>query len=293
MPFDAAGAQAELDAHEARIAALEADGADDDEVLDAICEMNELRDLIRNFESFPPLWDESWTCYGAGPVSIENYVPDAGHGCCLALRSLLAPSETALLREAVLYDPRPEDAEDMARTNGNAAPGFASQADDALLAGLLWERIYPSLPAEVYPAANTPEALLEVQWVPLGVNGRFNFRRILGAGSEPPFHADVSRTDDREDGRPLLSIIANLGIGWGSGADELQVDFLSALGEGMEDAPPYVQEVLLHPGDAVVFTRGDSYRLRGVDVNADVVTCSGKVMYAVTAPMSSELGVME
>lgn len=282
MPFDAACARAELAAYEERIAALEADGANDEEVLDAICEMNELRDLIRNHENFPPLWHEDWRVAEAGPTSVENYLPEGG--CCLALRGLLGSTEAASLLAAVITDPRPEEAgcEDFARTevavmSECVSGGFAQQADDVMLSALLWERVYNNLPAEVSAPPRTPtsqDVQLEGHWAPLCVDQRLVFRRISQGIPDLPFQMDTPAGDDREDGRPLLNIIMNLGVGWGSGAEELQVEFL---------VDEQIREVLLRPGDAVLFSRGDprcGYRVQGVGVNVDVVSCTCKVMYS-------------
>lgn len=153
--FDAAAVRAELEALQARVRQLEAEGADDEEIVDLVAEANELRDQIRNYESYPRLWQELQL---DGPGIMAAGAERCG-GDCWRLPGLLAPAAVALAAAAARapgFGPDHSLAH-RGRMEAAAQHGLVRRSDDPDFAAALWERLHGVVPerlsAVLAPAA--------------------------------------------------------------------------------------------------------------------------------------------
>lgn len=204
MPFDAAAVRRELAELEERLEALEAEGGDEDEILDLVCEVHELRDELRNHETYPAFWAEPPA--PAAPASAELCRKG-----CWRVPGLLGAAECAGLRGALQQE---------TRVGGGRG---ATLSDDPDFAAELWRRVRAVVPSDleatVAPAAEAalrmecwPEFQWQADWQPAGVDPRMEYEQVPGAGERAGARLDTQEADDRDEGwRPLVSLLVALG----------------------------------------------------------------------------------
>eukprot|EP00927_Polykrikos_kofoidii_P067902 TRINITY_DN63324_c0_g1_i1.p1 TRINITY_DN63324_c0_g1~~TRINITY_DN63324_c0_g1_i1.p1 ORF type:complete len:374 (-),score=61.61 TRINITY_DN63324_c0_g1_i1:236-1357(-) len=269
--FNADSARDELRELEALLRKLEADGADDESILDTLSDVNELRDQLRNHESFPPIWPAALS--GVVPnrhdstnngLEIEEFYE--GVGWCL--RGVLTPTERMALVGAVLRGlellenittlPERQLSDDV--SHGEIC---FRKSDDVELAEVLWHRtcefVPPVLETCVAPAAEAglrsqlwPEFEWNSEWQPAQIDSRITYELVFpdaaigsvymseaaGSSDAVSMRVDTEETDDRDEcGRPLLSLIVALGAepGVASKTGAGGVSHVTANSEAVED----------------------------------------------------------
>lgn len=299
MAFDAARVRVELVELERRAAELRAQEGDDDddELFDVIAEVNELRDVLRNHENFPAIWESL-----ALPQLADTFASAEEH-CegCWHLSGLLEVSERAALLASVLAPPGLEHGkacDDRGRSDDRGGDdsrdrGPIRRSDDLELAEAIWPRLKHLLPislsATVAPAAEAqlrqemwPEFRWSAAWAPSGLhvrtvyelssaeaNARMPGREI--AVSDSGFRLDTEESDDRDESdRALMS----LAIALSSDDDDADSGTLVVF----KGAPA----LELKPGHAALFRRGDArfaYLVQPCAGDAQGIVAHMKVLY--------------
>ncbi|CAE7365004.1 unnamed protein product [Symbiodinium sp. CCMP2456] len=112
---------------------------DEEQVLDLTCEANELRDTLRNYETFDALWEPAWN------FPYDEVVSSHLLGNCWVLTGLLPHGACRKLLFAIGSRGFEEDSGDASRFGGRLQNfGRVLRSDDEPLADLIWKRASPA-----------------------------------------------------------------------------------------------------------------------------------------------------
>ncbi|CAE7198436.1 unnamed protein product [Symbiodinium natans] len=225
---------------------------DEEQLLDLICEANELQDALRNFESFEAFWDPSWS-FRYNEVSLKPVAES-----CWMLRELLPPDACRDLFRAVASRGFGADAGDASRFGQRSIlPGRVLRSDDEALAQLLWQR-----------AATVALPLLRAKpgWHAAELDSRITYEEL--PGGEAAWRVDNQDCDDRDDFKPFFSLLLCVCTAEHDGAGGV------FFRPDAETAP-----VPLVPGAGVLFPRSQAFRYQIHQSDSDSGTRSAAVAH--------------
>ncbi|CAE7419060.1 unnamed protein product [Symbiodinium sp. CCMP2592] len=125
---------------------------DEEQILDLICEANELRDALRNYETFDALWEPAWN------FEYDEVVSSPLLRSCWVLTGLLPCAACRKLFFAAGSRGFEEDSGDASRFGSRLQNfGRVLRSDDEPLAELLWKRA-PSLHLRPFHSCPRPRA---------------------------------------------------------------------------------------------------------------------------------------
>jgi len=304
MVFDAVSTKRELSQLEVRLQALEAEDASDDEIMDVLAEINELQDVLRNYETFPALLETVEAnvlaqSYGESPPSLSECAEGLWR-----IRGCVAPLLCAALISAAHSPPGFNIDEGATDNRRGGQPdlykGFVRRSDDVPLAEFLWKSLQGMVPAKLEATLAPPaEAPLRTQlwpqfqwmsaWNPKGIDARIVYERCCEQKScENSFRLDEHDVDDRGEGwRALVTLIINLGsVDDSTGDASIQfaggLDASSASSEHHHPpAESNAAELTLAPGDAVLLCFGKpnlAYMIKPAG-SKPIIVAHSKIMY--------------
>eukprot|EP00439_Symbiodinium_sp_Y106_P058608 s589_g8.t1 len=214
---------------------------DEEQILDLICEANELRDALRNYETFDALWEPSWN------FDYDEVVSSPLLSSCWVLTGLLPCGACRKLLFAIGSRGFEEDSGDASRFGSRLQNfGRVLRSDDDPLAELLWKRASPA----AVPLMRAPPG-----W---RADSRITYEELRAESAETvagDWRVDsqdslnIPDYDDRDDFRPLFTLLLCLGASAAAEDEGGGIRFRDGVGS-----------VPLAPGSGVLLPRSDNFR---------------------------------